>query len=121
MTERGILAPTSSALMSCPLERGRTDMEKLLWIPIALLVLVVGVQSTSSLTSDPMSAVRHRALELGYAMDDLDVLGGGYSSGALSMQAEGRFRSSSRTELGEIQIVFERALHFHSWWIVCRY
>jgi hypothetical protein len=93
-------------------------MEKLLWIPIALLVLVAGAQSTSTLTSDPMSAVRHRALELGYAMDDLDVLGGGYSSGALSMEAEGRFRSRSRPELGEIRITVGRALPFTSWRLV---
>src|SRR5262245_11848972 len=93
-------------------------MEKLLWTPMALLVLVVGVQTTSTPTSDPMSAVRHRALELGYAMDDLDVLGGGYSSGALSMEAEGRFRSRSRPELGEIRIAVERALPFSSWRLV---
>jgi hypothetical protein len=93
-------------------------MEKRLWIPIALVVLVAGVQSTSTLTSDPMAALRHRTLELGYAMDDLDVLVGGYSSGALSMEAEGRFRSRSRPELGEIRIAVERALPFTSWRLV---
>src|SRR5262245_54723997 len=104
--------------MSCPLERGTTDMERLLWIPLALLVLVVGVQTTSTLTSDPMSAVRQRALELGYATDDLDVVGGGYSSGVLSIEAEGRFRSRARPELGEIRIAVERALPFTSWRLV---
>jgi hypothetical protein len=99
-------------------KRGNADVKKRIWIPAALVFLALGAQTSSSLTGDPMAAVRDRAQEFGYAQDDLDVLSGSYSSGMLSIRAEGLFRSRSRPELGEIRIAVERPLPFASWRLV---
>jgi hypothetical protein len=82
---------------------------------LACAALLLAAQAASTLTSDPVAAVQEEARVLGFPAEDLETLGGSYSTGLLSAQADGRFRSRARPELGEIHIALVRTLPFATW------
>ena len=76
---------------------------------VAVVLLAVGSFATLGvvLRSNPMDAVRAAAVEAGYDAEELQTLGGGYSSQWLRWKAYGEFRlqGESQDEVLYVEVV----------------